>query len=167
MLATFRSLALPAIVAVAAPAQAAISVGSGAFSYVQNFDSLATSGTTVAWANDSTLAGWSLFNSTAAAVTTYGADNGSSNAGAFKSYGASGSSERAFGGLGSGGTYFGSPASGNVAGWMAVAFSNDSGSTLAGITLAYVGEQWRNGGNTSAQAMALEYGLGSSFAAVA
>jgi hypothetical protein len=34
--------------------------------YTQDFDSLANSGATVAWTNDSTLAGWSLFNLPAA-----------------------------------------------------------------------------------------------------
>ncbi|PQJ96780.1 hypothetical protein CXB77_05965 [Chromatium okenii] len=40
------------------------------------------------WINDSTLAGWNLFNSTGAAITTYSADNGISNTGGFKSFGA-------------------------------------------------------------------------------
>src|SRR3954470_22594682 len=37
--------------------------------YSQNFDTLPTTGTAAAWANDSTIAGWSLFNKTPAAIT--------------------------------------------------------------------------------------------------
>ncbi len=68
--------------------------------------------------------------------------------------------------MGSGGSYFGAPLSGATAGYVAVGFTNDSGQALSGFTLAFDGEQWRNGGNTSAQTMVLEYGFGSSFAAV-
>jgi len=171
MSSTFRSLALPFALplslAAALPAQASIALGSSAV-YTQSFDSLATSGSANVWANDGTLAGWSLFIASGAAAPTYAADTGSSNAGAFKSYGASGSSDRALGGLGSGGTYFGSPAAGAVAGWIAVAFTNTSGSAFSGFTLAFDGEQWRDGGATTpaAQTMVLQYGFGSSFASV-
>lgn len=149
------------------PAHAVISVGAVGFSYGQDFNTLASSGTSSAWTNDSTLAGWSLFNKTPSAITTYGVDNGGNNAGSFYSFGATGSSERALGGTGSGGTYFGSPSSGAVAGWIAVAFQNNSGFTLSRVTLGFDGEQWRNGGNASAQTMVLQYGFGSTFAAVA
>lgn len=161
-----RSLAAAGLLCGAAAAQAAISVNSTAFVYGESFDSLTTSTSATAWVNDSTLAGWSLFISTGAAAPTYAADNGSSNAGTFRSYGSSGSSERALGGAASGGSYFGSPASGAIAGWIAVAFSNNTGGTLTGFTLGFDGEQWRNGGNTAAQPMVLEYGFGSSFGTV-
>jgi hypothetical protein len=137
-------------------------------SYAQNFDSLALSGTNVAWSNGSTLPGWYLFRQPVqgTAITAYSASDGSSNSGSFYSYGAGSSGERALGGLGSGGTYFGSPASGNIAGWIAFAATNETGADIGSITLAFDGEQWRNGGNTSAQAMVLEYGFGDSFDAV-
>jgi len=160
-------LALAAAAAATSPAHAAVSVGSPAFSYAQSFDTLAASGSNVAWANDSTLAGWSLFNSTGAAVATYAPGTGSSNAGAFNSFGIAASTERALGGTGSGGAYFGSPPVGAVAGWIAVAFQNTSGTALSSFTVGFDGEQWRNGGNTTAQTMVLEYGFGSSFATVA
>ncbi len=165
---TALSLALAAVLAAPfRPAAAAIPVVDPAFVYTQDFDTLATSGTANAWANDATLAGWSLFNGTGAAMSAYAADNGGSNAGAFKSFGTSGSSERALGGVGSGGSVFGSPASGAIAGWIAVAFDNATGGALSGFTLGFDGEQWRNGGNTSAQTMVLEFGLGASFGSVA
>lgn len=151
----------------AVSAQAAVSLGSPAATYSQSFDTLASSGTNPAWANDATLPGWSLFNSLGAAVPTYIVNNGSGNAGGFVSYGATGAAERALGGLGSGGTYFGSPAAGTVAGYIALALSNDTGVELASFTLGFDGEQWRNGGNATAQTMTLEYGFGASFASVA
>jgi hypothetical protein len=138
-------------------------------SYSQNFDTLASSGTANTWANGSTLQGWSLYRQPAAspvAVTTYGADSGATNSGAFVSYGASGGSDRAFGSLASGGAYFGSPASGAVAGWLALAMTNDTGAAIAALNVSFSGEQWRNGGNTTAHSMVLEYGYGSSFGGV-
>ncbi|MBB4846030.1 hypothetical protein HNP55_004584 [Paucibacter oligotrophus] len=156
--------------ALAAPAHAAVSVNSSSFVYSQSFDSLAktTSTSSVAWANDSTLAGWSLFNKDKAAITSYLADAGGSNTGGFRSFGVGGNSDRALGGVGSGGSYFGSPANGAVAGWIALSLSNTSGSALAGFKLGFDGEQWRNGGNTPgvAQSMVLEYGFGATFAGV-
>jgi len=139
-------------------AQATVSVNSAAFTYSQSFDTLAASGTTNAWANDSTLAGWSLFNG-ATALTNYRASTGSDNAGAAYSFGASGSQERALGSI----------ASGSVANpTLAVAFTNNSGLALNSFTLGYDGEQWRNGGNASqaAHKLTVQYGFGSSFAAV-
>lgn len=157
----------------AAPAQASIAVNNAAFAYSQSFDTLAsvTSASSLAWANDSTLAGWSLFNKDKAAIATYLADAGGSNAGAFRSFGVSANNDRALGGVASGGAYFGSPAAGAVAGWIAVAFTNTTAGALSGFNIGFDGEQWRNGGNTTspnnvAQTMTMEYGFGASFAAV-
>ncbi len=149
------------------PAHAALTISSASFTYSESFDTLTTTATnTVAWANDSTLAGWSLFNGAGAAITTYGADTGGSNTGAFRSFGAAGSSERALGSTASGGAYFGTPASGALAGATTVALTNASGGTLAGFTLGFDGEQWRNGGNTNAQSLSFDYGFGATYAAV-
>ena len=135
-------------------------------SYSQSFDALAASGSGNAWTNDLTLPGWFLFRQPAAspvAISSYNADSGAANTGSFLSYGTSGGSDRALGGLGSGGSYFGSPASSSVAGWFALALSNVSGSGIPTLNLSFNGEQWRNGGNTSAQSLVLEYGYGPSF----
>jgi len=162
-----RKVLLISIFLVAGTANAAISISSGGQSYSQNFDTLTTLTTpATAWANDSTLAGWSLFNSTGAAISTYLGNDGSSNTGSFYSYGTAGSADRALGGLGSAAAYFGTPASGAIAGYIAASFTNVSGSTLSGFTLGFDGEQWRNGGNTTAQSMVMEYGFGSSFSSV-
>lgn len=143
--------------------------------YFENFDSLATAPTAVntaalAWTNDTTVAGWSLFAQPApgVAIPTYIAGNGSSNAGNFYSFGTVASTDRALGGLGSAGAYFGAPAAGAVAGWMAVALQNNSGSAFSSFTVGLNGEQWRNGGNATlaAQTMVMQYGFGASFAAV-
>jgi hypothetical protein len=159
-------LATAALLSLLPAAHADISVGSTAFSYSQDFDTLTTNTTASAWANDSTLPGWSLIISTGGAAPTIAADTGGSNAGTFRSFGAAGNGERALGSVASGGAYFGAPGSGAVAGWIAVAFNNASGSALDGFTVGYSGEQWRNGGNTNTQSLVLEYGYGGTFADV-
>jgi len=147
-------------------AQADVTLASSSATYSQNFDSLTTSTSTQTFANDSTLVGWSLFTAAGNAISAYAADTGSSNAGSFRSYGASGNADRAFGGSTSGGAYFGSPSSGSVAGYIALSLSNQSGGALDSLSLSYSGEQWRNGGNADAQSIVLQYGFGASFGAV-
>jgi hypothetical protein len=163
-----KTLLASAAVLALVPAHAVINVTSPAFVYTENFNTLTiTPSTTVPWANDSTLNGWSLFNSVSAAITTYGADTGTSNQGLFRSYGATDVAERALGSVASSNAYFGLPATNAVAGWIALALTNISGGTLGGFTLNYSGEQWRNGGNTAAQSLTLEYGYGATFGTVA
>lgn len=162
---SLRLLALAALSAVALPSQAAIAIGGPVLNYTQTFDTLATAGTANPWLNDTTLTGWSLFTAAGTSLTSYRADSGTSNAGAFYSYGTGTASERALGALGTG-AYFGSPASGALAGYMAVAFTNAGDSALSSFTLSFDGEQWRNGGNTSNHTMVLEYGFGATFADV-
>ena len=137
--------------------------------YSQTFDGLALSGSSNSWTNDLTLPGWFLFrqpSSSAVAITAYDAGNGSASSGSFYSYGSTGSSDRALGGLGSGGAYFGSPSSGNLAGWISLALTNATNASITSLNLSFSGEQWRNGGNSSAQSMLLQYGFGASFTAV-
>jgi predicted extracellular nuclease len=137
--------------------------------YSQAFDGLALSGSSISWTNDLTLPGWFLFrqpSSSAVAITAYDAGNGSANSGSFYSFGSTGSSDRALGGLGSNGAYFGSPSSANLAGWIALALTNATNASITSLNLSFSGEQWRNGGNSSAQSMLLQYGFGASFTAV-
>jgi hypothetical protein len=164
----FTILAAVAVsAALAGSASAAVQYATPGSTYSQNFDTLVTSGT-AAWANDSTLPGWVLYRQPApgTAITTYTAGDGSSNAGAFYSFGTGSNAERALGGMGSGGTYFGSPGSGAVAGWIALGLTNGTGADISSFTVHYDGEQWRNGGNTSAQTMVLQYGFGSDYVSV-
>ncbi|MEB3325614.1 MAG: hypothetical protein VKM17_09815, partial [Cyanobacteriota bacterium] len=134
--------------------------------YTQNFDGLRTAGSGLGWSNDLTLPGWSLFRQSsggAVALTTYNANNGSSNSGAFISYGTTNSTDRALGGLGSGGSYYGAPASGAVAGWFALALTNSTAAAINRLEISFTGEQWRNGGNAAAQTLVFQRGYGSSF----
>jgi autotransporter-associated beta strand protein len=152
-------------------AQAQFEITAGVGNTSQNFDLLVDTGTNIPWTNDttltlgdSTLDGWSLINSLNASISTYNAGTGTSSAGSFYSFGLT--PERALGGLGSGGAYFGSPATGAVAGYMTFAATNTSTATLTSFTVQFDGEQWRNGGNATQQTMVLEYGFGSTFDAV-
>ncbi len=151
----------------------AVSSGFGAISYTtpdtavsQNFDTLASSGTGNAWTNDTTLVGWSLFTKDGNAIAAYNAGDGASNAGNFYSFGSAGSTERALGGVASGGAYFGSPPAGTLAGYVSLALTNNTGAQLESFTVSYAGEQWRNGGNATAQTMAAEWGIGGTFGTV-
>lgn len=163
-----RPLALlSSLLAIVGSAEAALSITSLSYTYSQSFDSLANTGTNVAFTNDSTIQGWSLFRQPApgTAMTTYNAGTGSSNTGAIYSFGATGSNERALGGTASGGPVFGSPAAGSVAAWIAVAFTNQTAETLDSITVGFDGEQWRDGGaaTPTAQTMVLQWGIGTAF----
>ncbi len=136
--------------------------------YTQDFDTLdVTESTFNPWTNNTTLLGWHLYRQPATApvaVATYRASSGTDNTGAFYSFGTA-ATDRALGGIGSGGTYWGSPAASNPAGWMAVAFTNTSGFTINDFTIGYTGEQWRVA-NTAAQSLTFSWGIGASFNAV-
>lgn len=153
-----KSILALLLAVIGAQASAAVDVNTSVFNYSQNFDTLAATGTTsVAWANDSTIIGWSLFKSPApvTAVTGITVGTGSSNTGAFYSFGTTNSTERALGGVGSG----------QLSGWIAASFTNNTGNLISNITIGFDGEQWRNGGNANmaAQSMVLQYGFGNAF----
>jgi hypothetical protein len=137
--------------------------------YSQNFDSLlntpqnASLGNTSAgagWTDDNafpaanqlSIVGWYLYHPTA---TTEGGANGhqrlrigagTSTTGAFMSWGASGSTDRALGDLGAN-TLAPDGQTGNDAGnlYIALRLSNNTGQTLDSFTLSYTGEQWHTG----------------------
>lgn len=111
-------------------------------SYSQNFNTLASAGTGNIWTDNSTIPGWY------ATRTTYNAANGSSNAGALYSFGSTGSTERALGSVGSGST-------GTI--FYGARFKNNTGTTITSLKISYTGEQWRNGGNASAQTVNFTY----------
>ena len=129
-----------AIASFAAPATAAVLINTSA--YTQNFDMLASTG------SSSTLpAGWLIAESGANADGAYAADAGTSNAGNTYSYGASGSTDRALGSL----------ASGPLVSQFGSSFVNNIGSAISSLTIAYTGEQWRNGGSNLANTLVFEY----------
>jgi MYXO-CTERM domain-containing protein len=99
--------------------------------YTQNFDTLANTGTT----NPATTlpTGWLMLESTG--DTNYAADNGSLTGGNTYSYGAAGSTERAFGTL----------LSGTNTPTIGACFTNKTGATILSLTITYTGEQWRVG----------------------
>ena len=122
---------------------------SGAGRYLQNFDVLPGAGTN-SWSNNTTLAGWRAQRTGSA--TTIISGNGSSADGGLYSFGQTGSADRALGSVGSANLVAGSFAWG-------VVLQNTSSNTVALTSLAYAGEQWRNGG-ASAQDVTLSYQAG-------
>jgi len=84
-----------------------------------------------------TLAGWAFAESGANADTTYRAGTGSNNTGDTYSFGATGSSERAFGGL----------LSSNLMPLIGAGFTNNTDGTITNLSIAYFEEQWRLGQN--------------------
>src|SRR5262245_20564865 len=111
----------------------------------ENFDTLASTGTGIVWADNSTIPGW---YSTRA---TYNSGTGSSNAGALYSFGDAGTNpatDRALGSVASGST-------GTV--YQAARLTNNTGSTITSLNISYVGEQWRNGGNATVHSLTFQY----------
>ena len=160
-----RILSLGVVLAVAgaASAQTFLSYTTAGSLYTQNFDSLASTGNP-AWSNATgfqTILGWSSFKSGAGGITgsrdsttggstAYVANDGASNSGGLYSYGTTGTAERALGNVGS---------SNAAAGDFLIMFAvrNDTSKVLKEFTLQWDYEQWRNGGNTSAQSLVLDY----------
>jgi MYXO-CTERM domain-containing protein len=103
--------------------------------YTQNFDTLASTGFTNAWADDSTIPGW-FAQATGTFGSNYSANNGTLTTGDLYSYGGNGSSERALGSFNSSGT-------GNLA--YGVTFTNTANASIQFELISYTGEQWRNG----------------------
>ncbi len=104
------------------------------FPYAQDFNTLASTGT----ANTTVPEGWEFSESGTNANTAYRAGTGSDNAGDTYSFGASGSTDRAFGGI----------RSGTLVPVVGAQFTNTTGSTITQLAIAYTGEQWRLGQNT-------------------
>lgn len=111
---------------------------------VQNFDALASTGTSATLPD-----GWYLFETGTGSNTTYLADNGGSASGNTFSYGATGSSERAFGSL----------TSGSVKPIIGARLRNDTGAALAEIAVSFTGEEWRLGVTGRADRLDAQYSL--------
>ena len=118
-------------------AESQISITSNGFTYSQNFNTLATSGTNLTWTNGSTLNGWHAARSSGL-ITTYNTDAGGSATGALYSYGSNtsvnGINDRALGSLTTG-------TSGDIV--YGALFQNNSGGLIQSITLSFRAEQWR------------------------
>jgi hypothetical protein len=124
---------------------AAVSLTAIGNAYAQNFDTLASSGTT----NSTLPAGWAFFESGSSANTTYSAGTGSSTTGDTYSFGPSGAGERALGSL----------ASNNVTSLFGVHFTNQTGQTITGLDVEYIGELWRLGATGRTDKLDFAYSL--------
>ncbi|MGB4960491.1 MAG: hypothetical protein WBO36_13510, partial [Saprospiraceae bacterium] len=107
-----------------------ININSPTFTYPQDFNTLASTGTSATLP-----AGWALSETGSGANTTYSAGTGSGTGGDTYSFGSSGSSERALGGL----------QTGTLIPTFGASFTNNSGGVITYITINYTGEQWRLG----------------------
>lgn len=165
---------------VSAQAGAAILYSTPGSTYSQNFDSLpiqpsnASVGNSPAgWIDDTaspaagnfSITGWYLYHPL---TQTEGGANGfqrmrigggSTNTGAFWSYGAASTPERALGSLAANTLANASPSTTNSVMYLGARFTNSTGATLNSFTLSYTGEQWRDGGaaTPNAQALAFEW----------
>src|SRR5262245_26265777 len=143
--ATVVVLAITLVIAGAGVAAGQISLTAIDTAYTQDFATLAATGQSSAVPT-----GWAFVELGTNANTTYTAGTGSSNAGDTYSFGASGSTERAFGSL----------LSGSLIPTNGVSFTNDTGSTISSLDVAYTGEQWRLGqSGRGADRLDFEYNL--------
>jgi len=113
---------------VSADTSTPISISSFNTAVPQNFDTLASTGT-----SSTTPAGWGFAESGTNANTTYTAGTGSSTAGDTYSFGTT--SDRAFGGL----------QSGTLVPTVGAVFVNNTGGAINSLIISYTGEQWRLG----------------------
>jgi len=122
--------------------------------YTQDFDTLAYTGTTSTWTNNSTLPGWYAQRETPTTtfpINVYRISYGSDTTGALYSFGITNTQERALGSIASGNTY-------TI--YYGVRLRNNTNYAITALDVAYTGEQWRQGGNTSQHVLAFAYRVG-------
>jgi hypothetical protein len=115
-----------------------ISIPKPVYTYKQNFDSMASSGSSSTLPN-----GWYLYETGSLANSSYSADSGASSTGDTYSYGHKGSSDRALGAL----------ATGSLTSYIGAEFKNNTGYSINSITVSYTIEQWRLGANGRSDSM--------------
>jgi hypothetical protein len=139
---------------------------SGGLTYSENFDSLASSsaGATVPWTDNTTVPGWYASRAILTtggpygptAYTSYRVAGGENNSGWIYSFGTNNGvgpvTDRALGSISSGST--------GTNAW-GVRIQNDTADSVGNVLISYTGEQWRNGGNASAQTMVFTYQVSS------
>ncbi len=119
-----------------------ISITTPGSALTQDFNSLALTGTS------STIPlGWAFLETGSNANTTYSAGTGSGNSGDTYSFGATSSSDRAFGGL----------LSGSLVPTLGASYTNNIGSSIAQLVIAYTGEQWRLGATGRVDRLDFQY----------
>lgn len=125
--------------------QSTVSVTAFGTALTQDFNTLASSGTSNA---DTTLpSGWYFVETGGQANTTYAADTGAGNSGNTYSYGATSATDRALGGL----------RSSNVNPTIGASFTNNTGKRIGSLAISFTGEQWRLGATGREDRIEFEY----------
>ena len=153
-----HAIVLAAALASASQVFAQFSLTAPAATVTENFDGLASlgttaSGTSATWTDNVTVPGWYAArgggNGAPGSYNSFGIriDNGGANSGLLYSHGTNGSSDRALGSIGSG-----------TSGTNALAFvvTNNTGLSIDSFTISFTGEQWRRG-NTAADRLEFDY----------
>jgi hypothetical protein len=129
-------LAIALLVLCFSNANAQLSITTANVATTQNFDALATSGTTNAQSGGIFANGWSFLESGTNGNTTYAGGTGSDTAGNTYSFGVAATNpvtDRAFGML----------QSGSLTSILGFKFTNNTGSTVTSLVIGYTGELWR------------------------
>jgi hypothetical protein len=136
------------------PASAQVLMSAGT-TYSQDFNTLASqSSQGTNWTDNITIPGWYASQSLGnLVITNYRVSAGGANNGSLYSFGTGSDADRALGSIGSG-------TPGNFA--YGVRIQNDTASFMTNFTVAYTGEEWRNGGNATAQKLSFFYTISSS-----
>ncbi|MEJ8842603.1 Ig-like domain-containing protein [Lacibacter sp. H375] len=113
-------------------------------SYTQDFNSLASTGTSSALPT-----GWLFSETLTNANGLYSAGTGSSTSGDTYSFGASGSSDRALGTV----------QSGSLISVIGAQIQNNSGTVITKLKISYTGEEWRLGTTLRADKLSFQYSL--------
>lgn len=131
----------------AVQAAGSISLTALAVPYIQDFNTLAITGTT----NTTLPTGWGLHETGSSSRNNgaYAASTGSDTAGDVYSFGSSGSAERAYG------TLF----SGSLTPTIGASFTNNTGETITSLEISYTGEMWRAGVTNRGAADRLDFQL--------
>lgn len=133
------------VFALSSPSLAGIILSNATPTATQDFNSLASTGT-----SSSTLpSGWEFSESGSAANSTYGVGTGSSATGNTYSFGLSNDPDRAFGGL----------LSGSLTPVFGASFQNGGTTTIQDLSFQYFGEQWRVGAANRLDRLDFQYSL--------
>ena len=135
-------------VAPVAAATCGVSLTAGS-TVTENFDTL--SNTASSTTNDLAIPGWFMTETGGGARDNeqYAVDTGGSNTGDTYSYGAAAATDRAFGAL----------RSGTLISSRGAAYTNDTGSTITSLAVAYTGEEWRLGTTARTDRMDFQYSV--------
>ena len=123
---------------------AQVNITSTTTAYIQNFNTLITSGTSSVLPT-----GWKLLETGTNANTTFAAGTGSSTTGETFSFGTGTATDRALGGL----------RSGSLISVIGAQVQNNSTQNVTSITIAYTGEEWRCGTTGRADQLDFQYSL--------